>query len=135
MNFRYKLMQFMSGRYGADALGNFILIFAVVLAVANIALRSLILQIIVYTLMFYQIYRLFSRNVEKRRKENRWFLDKASYFKRKKEIKAQRRADKCHVYKKCPKCKATLRLPYRVGKHKTVCPRCQKEFSVKVKER
>ena len=128
-------MQFLSGRHGPDSLGNVILVLALTLAVINIFLRSLILQIIVYTLVFYQIYRLFSRNVEKRRKENRWFLDKTSYFKRKKEIKAQRRADRCHVYKKCPKCKATLRLPYRVGKHKTVCPRCQKEFSVRVKER
>ncbi len=135
MNFRYKLMQFLSGRYGADALGNVILIFAVVLAVINIILRSLILQIFVYALMFFQIYRLFSRNISVRQRENRWFLDKVFYFKKRKEIQAQRKADRFHVYKKCPSCKAVLRLPYRVGKHKTVCPRCQKEFTVKVKKR
>lgn len=135
MNFRYKLMQFMSGRYGADAFGNFILVFAVVLALVNIILRSFWLQLFIYALMFYQIYRLFSRNIAVRQRENRWFLDKVSYFKKKKEIEAQRKADRFHVYKKCPSCKAVLRLPYREGKHTTVCPRCQKEFKVKVKKR
>ncbi len=135
MNFRYKLMQFLSGRYGADALGNFIFVFAVALAVINIILRSWILQLFIYALMFFQIYRLFSRNINARQRENDWFLDKVHYFKKKREIEAQRRADRFHVYKKCPSCKAVLRLPYREGKHKTVCPRCQKEFTVKVKKR
>lgn len=141
MNFRYKLMQFMSGRYGMDEM-NYTLIFtAIALSVANIFLRIFrlyyiwyIFQVIVYALIFYAFLRALSRNIEARRKENTWFKTKANRIKKQREIYNQRKADKFHVYKKCPACKAVLRLPHRIGVHKTVCPRCSKEFTVKVKK-
>ena len=134
MNFRYRLMQFMSGRYGPDEL--FFAVFAIsaALSVVNIFLRSIILQLVVYALIVYAVFRVFSRNTEQRRKENSWFLGKVSVFKHRKELHDRKKADKCHVYKKCPACKAVLRLPRRVGVHKTVCPKCGKEFTVKVKK-
>ncbi len=134
MNFRYRLMSFMSGRYGADKLSYAIAIIAVIFSFINIFFRSVLLQIIVYTLMFYLIFRMFSRNIVARRKENAWFCDKISFLKKRKEWAEQRRADKFHVYKKCPACRAVLRLPHRVGVHTTVCPRCGREFKVKVKK-
>ena len=38
---------------------------------------------------------------------------------------------KTHVYRKCPKCKAVLRLPKAKGKHTVVCPRCKNRFEVR----
>jgi len=134
MNFRYRLMQFMSGRYGADGLTYGLLIAASVLAFINIFVRSIILQAIVYALVFFSIFRTFSRNIEARRKENRWFMDKVFALKRYKEIRDQRKADQLHIYKKCPKCRAVLRLPRRIGKHTTVCPKCNHQFKVVVKK-
>ena len=86
MNFRYRLMQFMSGRYGSDEL--FFAVFAIsaVLSVVNIFLRSIILQLVVYALIVYAVFRVFSRNTEQRRKENAWFLGKVGFFKRRKEL-------------------------------------------------
>ncbi len=134
MNFRYRLMQFMSGRYGTDKLNNFILICAVAVSVINLFLRNYIIQLLVYLLIFYALFRVLSRNIDARRRENRWFCDKISFVSKQKEIYEQRKADKFHVYKKCPSCKAILRLPHRIGTHTTVCPRCSKEFRVKVRK-
>lgn len=134
MDFRYRLMRFMSGRNGPDELFFAFFILSVVLAAINVFLRSLIFQLIIYALVIYALFRVFSRNTEKRRSENSRFVAKAHFIKRKRELHEQRRNDKCHVYKKCPSCKAILKLPRRVGTHKTVCPKCGREFTVKVKK-
>ncbi len=134
MNFRYRLMQFMSGRYGSDNLFYALMVVAVALAFINLFIRLYIIQLLVYAIIVYAVFRFLSRNTEARRRENYWFNDKMAFVKRKKEFYEQCKADKCHVYKKCPSCKAILRLPHRIGTHKTVCPRCNKEFTVKVKK-
>ena len=134
MNFRYKLMQFMSGRYGADSLCYALIVFASVLAFINIFIRSIILQSVAYAIIIYALFRVFSKNLAARQKEGQWFINKLYVFKRYKEIRQKRRADVLHVYKKCPKCKAILRLPRRVGKHTTVCPKCSHQFKVTVKK-
>lgn len=134
MNFRYRLMQFMSGRYGTDALTNALLIFGAVVSFINIFLRSWIIQIFVYGVIIFAIYRVMSRNHEARRKENRFFNEKLNVFKSKIEIYKSQKNDKFHVYRKCPACKAVLKLPHRIGEHTTVCPRCGREFKVKVRK-
>ena len=132
MNFRYRLMRFMMGRYGTDMLNNILFGLSLCLSFTNLFLRSFIIQLMVYIIIFYAFFRMFSRNIEKRRRENAWFMEKVRYFKKRKEFRDQCKADKYHVYKKCPACKAILRLPHRIGKHTTVCPKCGKEFKVKV---
>ena len=132
MNFRWRLMQFMSGRYGADAL--FYVMFAVSasLAFANIFVRSYILQMVVYAIMVLAILRVMSRNTAARARENRIALGVIYKIKEKCEVRRQRNADHTHIYKKCPHCRAVLRLPRKKGKHTTVCPRCNKSFTVRV---
>ena len=133
-------MQFMSGRYGADETFFVIFIAAVILSVVNIFIRFvslglyLVIQLLVYALIIYSLFRIFSRNLEQRRRENMWVKEKLGFLKRKRDFYAQKKADKVHVYKKCPSCGAVLRLPRRIGVHKTVCPKCGKEFTVKVKK-
>ena len=132
MNFRYKLMQFMSGRYGVDTTFYVIFILSAILAFINCFLHLWAIQIVVYALTFYAIFRMFSRNTNARTKENQiitgWIFKLKNYIK----VKKSRSADFTHIYKKCPNCKAILRLPRRKGKHKTVCPKCSHEFSVRV---
>lgn len=134
MGFRYRIMQFMSGRYGVDDLLYGLIAIAVVLSVVNIFIRSLVLQSIVYAIMVFALFRVLSRNIEARRKENLWFKGKIKIVEQKRDFYNKKKADKFHVYKKCPACKAILRLPHRIGVHKTVCPRCSKEFTVRVKK-
>lgn len=134
MNFWYRIMRFMSGRYGNDKLNNALLIFAVIIAFINLFLRSVVLYLLINIVIIYAASRMFSRNIEARRRENAWFNNKINYFKRKKEIYEKQKNDKSHVYRKCPACKAVLRLPHRLGKHTTVCPRCNREFKVNVRK-
>ena len=132
MNFRYKLMQFMSGRYGVDGLFYVLFSGSAALSVINCFVRSLVLQLVVYAVMVYALFRVFSRNWEARRRENRVLARLISKIKEKQNIHRQRRADCTHRYKKCPGCHAVLRLPRRKGKHTTVCPKCNKKFKVYV---
>ena len=140
MNFRYRLMQFMSGRYGMDEMNYGLFGLAVVIAVFNISVRWFspkawaMVQLLVYALIAYAVFRALSRNITARQKENRFFTKKLYFFKNRFEIYRARKNDLLHVYKRCPSCKAVLRLPRRIGKHTTVCPRCGKEFEVTVKK-
>ena len=127
-------MQFMSGRYGRDKLFDWLIGFAVVLSVFNLFLRSYPFQMLVYAVLGFALFRFMSRNFEARRRENTWFTEKLNFIKKRKEFYEQKKSDKFHIYRKCPACKAVLRLPHRIGVHKTVCPRCNKEFTVKVKK-
>lgn len=138
MNFRYKLMRFMSGRYGVDSAFYVIVITAAVLEIINcfifLAPVRYVIQLVVYALMFFAIYRMFSRNFEARRRENRVIGGLVGNIKKKIELKRRCRADYTHIYRKCPACKAMLRLPRRPGKHNTVCPKCGNGFTVKVRK-
>lgn len=132
MNLRYKLMQFMSGRYGADSLFYVLFAISAILAFINCFARSLVLQLIVYIVITYAIFRMMSRNINARVREKMAFEKIFVKIKEKWHIRRQRKADYNHVYKKCPRCHAVLRLPRRKGKHTTVCPKCSKEFKVHV---
>lgn len=132
MNFRYKLMQFMRGRYGVDNLFYVLIAAGVILSIVNVVLRSLVLQLLIYAIIIYAFFRTVSRNIEARRRENQSFGKLQNSIIKKRDLHRQRKADYTHIYKKCPHCRAVLRLPRRKGKHSTVCPRCNKEFKVRV---
>ncbi|MBE6727256.1 MAG: hypothetical protein E7562_01260 [Ruminococcaceae bacterium] len=134
MNFRYRLYQFMLGRYGVDEL--FIVLSAVscVLAFTNCFVRSFVLQLVVYLVMLFAIFRVISRNIPARQRENKWVKGLILRFYNYRRVRLQRKADFSHIYKKCPACKAILRLPKRKGKHTTVCPKCGKQFKVRVRK-
>ena len=132
-----KLHNFMLGRNGPDNLFRFCVWASFAVAVVAIFVRnfwaSSALSLIYYALLGYAIFRVLSRNVYKRRAENAKYLGVRnkflSFFKRK---KAQFRDRKTHVYKKCPHCKATLRLPKKKGRHTVACPKCRKSFETKI---
>ena len=132
MRFFYKLMSFVQGRYGIDE--TFYVLFGIsaTLAITNLFLRLWQLQIIVYIISAVAILRFFSRNHSARAKENKIVADAFLSIRNKYYTHKTRKADKTHIYKKCPNCKAVLRLPRKKGKHSAVCPNCQIEFSVRV---
>lgn len=132
MNFRYKLMQFMSGRYGVDSLFYLIIGICLAISIVNCFVRSIWLQLVVDAAIIYSFFRVMSRNHQARRRENQAFNRLKNKFINKRKVYRQRKADRSHVYKKCPRCHAVLRLPRRKGKHTTVCPKCGNEFRVYV---
>lgn len=133
MKFKEKLLRFMFGRYGADQLGNFMMWTYIVLLVVNIFVKSLIIYTLALVLMILTIFRMFSKNINARNKENLKFLSIrkkiTSFFKLQRDRVRDMRKK---VYKKCPSCKAIVRLPRQSGKHSVVCPSCKNRFSVKI---
>ena len=129
----------MYGRNGSDTLGKFLLgcYVAVVLIYSIVSLfipatatkvsgvLTLVYVLLTGTLVVLIFHRIFSRNVLKRRQENQKFC---GFFKL---LRNRFRDRKTHVYRKCPKCHAVLRLPKAKGKHAVICPRCRERFQVK----
>ena len=132
MNFRYKIMQFMSGRYGVDRLFYVLLYLAAAVALVNCFVRIEVIQFVVYALVIVAFWRFFSRNIEARTKENNIAIGWIYNIKNKIRIHNERKTDTMHVYKKCPKCKAVLRLPRKKGTHSTICPKCKNTFKVRI---
>lgn len=84
-------------------------------------------------LFVYSLFRSLSKNRFKRGEENNAYLSKKKRFCDFFTLQKNRIKERdTHVYKKCPNCKAVLRLPRKKGKHGVVCPRCQKRFDVKI---
>lgn len=133
MFFFEKMMRFLVGRYGKDELFFVLTGSAALLAFCNLFLRNLYVQLGVYALIFLALFRFFSKNIEQRRKENAAFRRCFAVFRQGKELRRKQKNDPFHVYKRCPFCKAILRLPRRSGKHETVCPKCSGRFTVKVR--
>ena len=129
---RERLTRFMAGRNGNDQLNVFLLIIDVVLLVlAGIISRGrgTILYPMAIVLLLYIYFRMFSRNLYKRREENGKFLrlkySVESYFRVRKEQWRQR---KDYKFFTCPSCRAALRVPKCRGKLKIVCRKCGTSF-------
>ena len=132
-SFREKLIRFMAGRYGTDALYNFVLWVCVGLIIINIFVGSWIISIVETALFVWSIFRFMSRNIYKRQRENQIFLKISGKIKAPfAMLKNKWRDRKTHVYKRCPACKSTLRLPREKGKHSVRCPRCRELFDIKI---
>lgn len=129
---RDRIARFMAGRNGNDQLNVFLLIIDVVLLVlAGIISRGrgTILYPMAIVLLLYIYFRMFSRNLYKRREENGKFLrlkySVESYFRVRKEQWRQR---KDYKFFTCPSCRAALRVPKGRGKLKIVCRKCGTSF-------
>ena len=133
MNFWYRIGRFMSGRYGIDALFYVLVCVSVIISFVNLFFHSVILQLFVYDFLIVAFLRALSKNYSARYNENKAVQNFINGIKKKVDVTRQRRADITHIYKKCPNCKAVLRLPRRVGKHTTVCPKCNNSFKVNVR--
>lgn len=136
MFYRLKQMlyRFMYGRYGNDSLGNFLFVLYLILVVANIFLGSLILYFLSLVTVFFMFFRMFSKNIPARSRENSRFLKIKNRFTGSFKLRSRRfKERKTHIYKKCPHCKATLRLPRNKGKHTCNCPKCHQSFKLTVR--
>lgn len=149
--FKEKLYRFFYGRYGTDQLYKFSMIVVLVLMVLNIilgfvlpeglvgAIVSLSISVLTYTLLFRMIFRSMSKNIYKRRRENDRYLRIMGAVKRfligntSRRSRSANNDDMYYIFRDCTKCKATLRLPRKKGKHRVKCPRCSYSFYVRSK--
>ena len=118
---KQKLRQFMVGRYGTDKLNMVILTAGVIISIVAMfmpfPLTKLLLTMLSYVLMFWAIFRCFSRNTYKRYQENRKYLMWLDKIK-----------DRQHKYFSCPRCRQPVRVPRGKGKIAIKCPKCGEKF-------
>lgn len=132
-SFRERIARFMYGRCGYDELSRALWIICLVLLVVNVFCELLVISLIESALLVYAIYRMMSRNLVARNKENAAYLKFVGKIKGFFSLqKSKRRDRKTHVYLKCPSCKNTLRLPKIKGEHTVNCPCCHTRFDMKI---
>lgn len=129
MRLKEKVQQFMYGRYGADGLGKFLLVTAIVFMFLSILSPLSFLYPVSLILLVWCYFRMFSKNIQKRYQENcvyyKYVNKVKDFFKREKSYMKQRKTH--HIYR-CPNCKQKIRIPKGKGKVAIRCSRCGNEF-------
>ena len=123
-----KFYRFMQGRYGNDQFNRFLMILVIVcFALSLFGVRPYYVLGIV--LLIYAYFRLFSKNIYKRRQENAVYLryeyKVRQWFATFKRDMEQRKTH--HIYR-CPSCKQKIRIPRGKGKIEIRCPKCGQTF-------
>jgi len=132
---------FFRGRYGVDTLTFVLLLTAIILSNIKYA------WIIGVCLSVYALFRILSKDVDKRRKElqafssmtekiRRFFVRESTGIKRvfmpiQKSIAGYQmrlKQSKHYVFFPCPGCKKPLRIPRNRGKLQVTCPVCKLVF-------
>ena len=114
----------MMGRNGSDTLGWVALGLGMVFVLLASVPRLAWMSGLAFLCLAYSIFRMYSRNVAKRREENLRFT---GLFRR---LKA-RLTDRDHRYFACPQCGQTVRVPRGKGTIKIRCPKCRTQFEKK----
>ncbi len=131
--FRNTIAHFMYGRYGNDSLNRFLFILYFAVWVISVFFRSIIIgwlfALVLWTILGFLLFRTFSRNIPRRQAENQrflriWYVVKrwcTHQFTRVKDVRRYR-------YRRCPACRAMLRLPIKRGRRTVTCHRCRGQF-------
>lgn len=126
---RERVQKFMEGRYGFDALSKASLALTIVFMAASMFARNRILYLLSLLLLVYCYFRAFSRNIEKRQRENQSFCNiRYRSVVKWNTWKARQAQRKLYRFYKCPQCRQKVRVPKGKGKICITCPRCQAEF-------
>ena len=117
-----KFYEFMRGRYGADELCAVCVVLALILQIILSLFDVWWLSLIPLVPVAWTLYRMLSRNIVARRRENQVIAEIKAFAK----LCINRIRDRrTHVYFKCLSCKTTLRLPRNKGDVSVTCPKCQ----------
>lgn len=128
MNF---LQRMMYGRYGRDPLSIFLIALYLLLYLLSVLLRSNVLSLLSTLVAVWCIYRMFSRNIDRRRGENAKFMTVARPIVRWIKYRRTIHRDKEHCYFKCPNCGQQLRVPRGKGRLSITCRNCGVNFEEK----
>jgi predicted RNA-binding Zn-ribbon protein involved in translation (DUF1610 family) len=133
------MARFMYGRNGMDQLNRalltgYLILFALQMLTAGI-LRSVMLtrivDLLLWVVMILVMFRMFSRNLPKRREENQKWVSWWYQVKSRNSGARARHADKDHKYFTCKSCGAICRVPVGKGKIIITCPKCGGKIEAK----
>ena len=134
-NLLYKIRTFMAGRNGVDKISIAIFVVYGIFSFAKIFLRFIpvaytIVSLLQYMLLAYAVFRIMSKNVQKRYSENFRFEQFLKAWKPYTDhLKLRIQFIKTHRFRTCNGCGKFLR--FKKGKHKReiTCPGCGKELT------
>ena len=126
------LARFMYGRNGMDQLNRALfwaylilwLVGGIVSGILRSDLLSTVFNALTWILMVLIFFRMFSKNLYKRRAENQKWVNWWWGVKNRSAGAKARHADKEHKYFNCKNCKTICRVPVGKGKIIITCPKC-----------
>ena len=126
------LARFMYGRNGMDQLNRALfwaylilwLVGGIVSGILRSDLLSTVFNALTWILMVLIFFRMFSKNLYKRRAENQKWVNWWWGFKSRSAGAKARHSDKEHKYFTCKNCKTICRVPVGKGKIIITCPKC-----------
>ena len=125
---RNAIQRFMYGRYGSDQLNVFLIVLYLLCYLLSAVTAFLPLYWLSLLLICVTLFRILSRNIPARRRENAKFLQAAGpviqWFRLRRTI----HRDKDHRYFKCPNCGQQLRVPRGKGRITVTCRNCGASF-------
>lgn len=127
---RAGLIRFMYGRNGIDQLGLTVVWGCLILDILSMFLsgRFALLGTILYWVSMiawvYALFRVFSKDLNRRRAENQRFVNWRWRMKSRRSGAKARHADKDHKYFTCRSCGTICRVPAGKGKIIITCPKC-----------
>lgn len=127
-----RLMEWLRGRQGPDDLAVFSVNLAIVIVLVNVFARTGWLGWVGLALVAYAMFRIQSRNLGARARENEAFLRTLGparpWVQNPRAAWAELRAYK-HV--RCSSCRQRVRVPRGKGRLRVTCPRCKTKFEVR----
>ena len=125
---RQRTAVFMTGRNGSDPLNNAILIASLVLLLLSSFVGRLFFPFALILLVL-SYFRMFSRNIYKRRDENEKYLRfRAKIVSKCNVLRERWKQRKEYKFFTCPSCHTNLRVPRGRGKIEIVCRKCGHSF-------
>ena len=132
------IVRFMYGRNGMDYLNRtlfwgYIGVFLaqILFNILRLGVPALICEALLWPLMLLILFRMFSKNLPKRRAENQKFWNWWGGVKSRNAGAKARHADKDHKYFTCKTCGTVCRVPVGKGKIIITCPKCGAQIHAK----
>ena len=146
MKLAEKLMRFMYGRNGMDALNHALFWLYIILWAVNLFAQNTVISLLCTAAAVWMLFRCFSKNLPARRAENMKYWNFKTQVQSKtqniaivrslgawwKKVCIRTKNIGTKRYRTCPGCHAELCLPRKTGKHTVRCPRCGNSFSVNI---
>ncbi len=119
---KWRIQRFMVGRNGRDELEMAVFYTSVAVYLLGGLLAFMPLEILSWLGIFYSLFRVTSRDVYKRREENRRFLQKIQFLKLRISMR------KTHKIYRCRGCSRKIRVPRGKGRIEITCPLCGRKM-------
>ena len=124
--------RFMQGRHGADSFSRFLLWVWLGLYVLSLLPYCWILSYVGLAVAIYSIFRMFSRNNQRRWAENAKYVQISGKIRISfSQARARFKNRKEYKYFRCPNCRSWMKLRRGAGEGTLRCSKCQHSFQAK----